>query len=129
MLSLNDLKYISNEVHNSYLKRSVLEENDILITIAGTLGRTGIVLKEMLPLNTNQAICIIRLIKNFQPNLKYLIYILNAPSIQKFFSSQKKITAIPNLTLEIISETIIPLAPYNEQERIVNKINSLFLLI
>lgn len=33
LISLNDLKYISNEVHNSYLKRSVLEENDILITI------------------------------------------------------------------------------------------------
>ena len=45
---------------NNYLKRSILKENDILITIAGTLGRTGIVPQQALPLNTNQAVAIIQ---------------------------------------------------------------------
>ena len=47
-ISIDNLKYITSETHNGFLKRSILQENDILITIAGTLGRTGIVLKEFL---------------------------------------------------------------------------------
>ena len=46
--------------HDNYLKRSRLEEKDILFSIAGTLGRTAIVNKSILPANTNQALAIIR---------------------------------------------------------------------
>lgn len=34
---------ITREEHEGYLKRSRLKENDILFSIAGTLGRVGIV--------------------------------------------------------------------------------------
>ena len=49
-----NIQFISEEVHNGFLKRSILEDKDLLICIAGTLGRCGIVSKENLPLNTNQ---------------------------------------------------------------------------
>lgn len=124
-----DLKYISEETHNNYLKRSILLEDDILITIAGTLGRTGLVRKKDLPLNTNQAISIVRLINKHLIKLRYLTYALNAPSIQKCLVDQKKITAIPNLTLEIISNCIIPIAPTNQQNNIVSKLDYLFSLL
>ncbi|MDI3349103.1 restriction endonuclease subunit S [Mycoplasmopsis arginini] len=124
-----DLKYISEETHNNYLKRSILLEDDILITIAGTLGRTGLVRKKDLPLNTNQAISIVRLINKHLIKLRYLTYVLNAPSIQKCLVDQKKITAIPNLTLEIISNCIIPIAPTNQQNNIVSKLDYLFSLL
>lgn len=45
---------ISIQEHEGYLKRSQLQENDILFSIAGTLGRVSIVNKEILPANTNQ---------------------------------------------------------------------------
>ena len=80
-VSIDNLKYVTSETHNGFLKRSILQENDILITIAGTLGRTGIVLKNFLPLNTNQAISIVRILKDKKINLYYLIFAINAPSI------------------------------------------------
>ena len=42
-LNLQNLKYVDEDTHNNFLKRSILQNNDILITIAGTLGRTAVV--------------------------------------------------------------------------------------
>ena len=128
-LNLSNLNYINEETHLGYLKRSILEANDILITIAGTLGRTAIVQEKDLPLNTNQAIAIVRLIPSLSINYDYLIYALNSPVIQNLLISQRKITAIPNLTLEMISECLIPIPPINEQYRIINRINQITKLL
>lgn len=128
-LDKTDLKCIDEETHYGYLARSVLQANDILITIAGTLGRTALVREEDLPLNANQAVSMVRLVNAEIVDLKYLIYSLNATSTQKALTTQKKVTAIPNLTLEIISMCTIPLPPLSEQKRIVAKIEELLPLI
>ena len=96
-----------------------------MITIAGTLGRTAIVRKEDLPLNANQAVSLTRLINSELLNLKYLVFAINAPIIQSMLTGKKKTTAIPNLTLEIINDCILPLPPLEEQQRIVEKIEEL----
>ena len=124
-LDKTNLKYIDENTHIGYLKRSIIQENDILITIAGTLGRTAIVKKEDLPLNANQAVSMVRLVDNCNIELLYLIYALNSGGIQKHLTEQKKTTAIPNLTLEIIANCILPLPPLAEQKRIVAKIEEL----
>ena len=49
------------------------------------------------------------------------MYALNAPAIQDKLTAQKKITAIPNLTLEIISDCLVPIPPLIEQRRIVKQ--------
>lgn len=45
---------------NIALKRSIIENRDLLFTIAGTLGRFAMAVPEILPANTNQAVGIIR---------------------------------------------------------------------
>ena len=124
-LDKDNLKYIDEETHTGFLKRSILEANDILITIAGTLGRTAIVREEDLPLNANQAVSMIRLADPDAINLTYVVYALNSPEIQRYLKKQKKVTAIPNLTLEIIENCLLPLPPLSEQHRIVAKIEEL----
>lgn len=125
-ISKINLKYIDQETNDGFLKRSILKENDVLITIAGTLGRTAIVRKSDLPLNANQAISLCRFVDIIKIDLTYIVFALNAPEIQRMMLSLKKITAIPNLTLEIISDTMVPLPPLAEQHRIVEKIEALF---
>ena len=51
---------ISEKCHEA-LKRSQLECNDILFSIAGSMGTIALVNNDILPANTNQALCIIRL--------------------------------------------------------------------
>src|SRR5579872_5805082 len=52
--------FVGTDAHDAF-KRSQLAVNDVLFTIAGTLGRVAVVSKEDLPANTNQAVAIIRL--------------------------------------------------------------------
>lgn len=124
-LDKDNLKYIDEDTHNGFLKRSIIETNDILITIAGTLGITGLVRQEDLPLNANQAVSMVRLAAPEYLDLQYLIYVLNSPDIQKYLTQQKKTTAIPNLTLEIIENCVCPFPPLQEQHRIVAKIEEM----
>ncbi len=124
-LDKTSLKCIDEETHTRYLKRSIIQANDILITIAGTLGRTALVREEDLPLNANQAVSMVRLVNTKDLSLMYLIYALNSFEIQSYLTGQRKITAIPNLTLEIIENCLIPLPPLAEQKRIVAKIEEL----
>ena len=127
-LDLSNLKYIDENTHTNFLKRSILCENDLLITIAGTLGRTAIVKKENLPLNANQAISIVRLVNYDLIDLNYLVFSINSPVLQKKLIEKTKVTAIPNLTLEIIKYCLIPLPPLAEQKNIVQNIKKLLSL-
>lgn len=125
-LNFKNIKYVSDEIHNNFLKRSKLEENDLLISIAGSLGRTAVVSKEDLPLNTNQAIAFVRFLIKNKLISKYFSYFFNAPIIKYLLLEQAKTTAIPNLTLEILNKSKIAFPPFNEQKRIVEKLDSLF---
>ena len=128
-LDLSNLNYVDEESHNNYLKRSILKENDILITIAGTLGRTAIVPQQALPLNTNQAVAIVRLVNNRLINVKYLVYALNSPIIKSDLLAKSVDMAIPNLSLENIADCNISLPPLVEQKRIVDEIEKIFAIL
>ena len=124
-ISHENIAYVSEEVHCTFLKRSILEENDILISIAGTLGKTGIVRSVDLPMNTNQAVAFVRIALD-KINRRYIKNAIDNPVIQNLLLGKTKVTSIPNLTLEIIGECPIPLPPFAEQQRIVDRIESLF---
>lgn len=51
--------FIDNET-NELMSRSKIKENDILLSMAGTIGRFAIVRNDLLPANINQALAIIR---------------------------------------------------------------------
>lgn len=118
----------TNDEHESNLKRSKLEEGDLLISIAGTLGKVGFVKKSDLPMNTNQAIAFVRLQKNIFDNM-FLKYSIESPSINSNLLSKTRATSIPNLTLEMISDCLIPIPSLAEQQRIVSKIEEIFAIL
>lgn len=117
-------KYIDKETHTTTLKRSILKKNDILITIAGTLGRCAVVETEE-NLNTNQAVCFVRLL-NCGISPHFIKYYALSPVVNNGLTGKAKITAIPNLTLEVIKNIDVVLPPLAEQKRIVEKIEALF---
>lgn len=59
--------FIDAETHE-LLKRSQLKEGDVLISIAGTIGRIAVMTKDFLPANTNQAVALIRPLSNILPS-------------------------------------------------------------
>ena len=124
-ISHDNIAHVTEEMHTGFLKRSVLQKDDILISIAGTLGKTGIVQEVDLPLNTNQAVSFVRL-KDERINRNYIKSSIDSPMSQELLLGKTKVTSIPNLTLEIIGDCLIPLCPLAEQQRIVDRIESIF---
>ena len=116
-LDLDDTEYISEETHK-LLKKSQIQENDLLFTIAGYLGRISIVRKEDLPLNTNQAVAIIRLDET-KVNPHYVYYYLKQTHINKYINGLSAQSAQPNLNLALLGKIDIPMIPMYEQNRIV----------
>lgn len=92
----------------------------ILIALYGaTIGRLSILNFEAA---SNQAVCGITVPKDVE--VKYLFYYLL--SIRQKLIDQGKGGAQPNINQQIIKETIVPLAPKEQQKRIVAKIEELF---
>ena len=106
---------ISYEEHEGYLRRSQLKENDILFSIAGTLGRVTSVKSSILPANTNQALAIIRLKSGC---LKYVKTYLKGKAVADFIKKNPTIGAQPNLSLEQVSNLEIALPSEIEQAQI-----------
>lgn len=113
---LDKFAHISNEC-NDKLGRSQLAENDILFSIAGAIGRTAIVTKDILPANTNQALAIIRL-PNGTIDYSFLMYALKSPALLSQYEKQKQGVAQINLSLQNVSDFRIPQFPLDEQRRI-----------
>ena len=59
--------FIDNETHE-LLRRSQLQDGDVLISIAGTIGRIAVMTKNYLPANTNQAVALIRPLQSVFPS-------------------------------------------------------------
>ena len=117
---------ITEEEHNGYLRRSQLKENDLLFSIAGTLGRVSLINKEILPANTNQALAIIRLKKC---DLNYIKTFLKGKAISDFIKKNPTIGAQPNLSLEQVSNFEISYPEDTEAHKIGIMLDSLDNLI
>jgi type I restriction enzyme M protein len=111
--------FINEECHKS-LKRSSLNENDVLFSIAGALGRVTVINKKFLPANTNQALSIIRLKEGHNPF--YVASILRSHIVTDKIENLKTGVAQFNLSLEQIKDFEIPLPPLEIQQQIVAEI-------
>jgi restriction endonuclease S subunit len=115
--------FISTEAHN-YQKKSQLEENDLLFSIAGTIGETCLITKDYLPANTNQALAILRgYNKNLSP--KFLTLQLNS-TVAQIVKSKARGGAMNNISLEDLKQIDLVVPPKIEQDAITYKIEELF---
>lgn len=112
---ISPVSKISEDEHEGYLQRSKLKENDTLISIAGTLGRTGVVDKTILPANTNQALAIIR---GYDFDKDFLLTSLNGKAVKDFIRRNPTIGAQPNLSLEQVGKFLIYTPKKEEQIQI-----------
>lgn len=128
IVNLENVKFIDKNIHDNVLKRSKLYNGDLLITIAGTLGRCAVYNNDI-EANTNQAICFVRLNKTYKKYANFIQKFISLQSTKSQLLNQAKITAIPNLTLEIIKNLPIPLPPLSEQNLIVAEIDRRFAIV
>ena len=119
------LAHIDNDIHNHELKRSIIKENDILFTIAGTLGKLCITDKSILPANTNQAVAIIRVDESkIYPIDIYAMFVGGVHEDYCKRNIQQAVQA--NLSLETMFRLPIVLPPYDIMNEFHEQISSVF---
>lgn len=112
-----ELRYIDDEA-NRVLSRSILQENDLLLSIAGALGRSALVTNNVLPANTNQALAIIRLADQASLLPTFLAAALRGEGIQRQVQDMRAELAQANISLEQVGSLMIPVPSSKEQQRI-----------
>jgi len=123
-LESQSFSFIDDETHQ-LLKRSILQEDDVLVTIAGAqVGKCGYVRAEHLPANTNQAVGIVRINKQ-KANSRFVYYFFKQPSTfslcQTLGAAQ---AAQPNVNLTVLKGFEIPLPSQIEQDRIADVLSA-----
>lgn len=110
------MMFISESTHNK-LKRSQIEADDILFSMAGIyLGKLAIVKDEDVPANTNQAVALIRFNKGV--NIDYLYYFMVQKSFNAYVNCMSAQAAQPNINLKQIGNLQIALPTDEQQKRI-----------
>lgn len=97
-----NVEYISEFTHTTELKRSILYTNDILISIAGTIGKIAIVPEDLNNSNTNQAIAFIRL--SNKKILGYIYFWLQTKDAQDKIKNNTVQAVQANISLTSISD-------------------------
>ena len=127
-ISLDDVKFIKPEVHNTQLKRSQLKKDDIVFTITGRIGSASVV-PDNFEGNINQHSVRLHLkdkIDEIKILPQYIIIYFNSEIGRKL--SLRDITGgtRPALDYKAIRNLNIPLPPHPTQKKILALIQKAF---
>lgn len=118
-INWNNIMYIPNELHKKLYARVSPKKDDVLLAKNGTTGIAAIVEDDRI-FDIYVTLALLR--SNRKIILpKYLLQIVNSKICKIQFDNSLKGIGVPNLHLENIRETKIPLPPLDIQQNIVDE--------
>jgi len=118
-IKLDDVDYVDRSEYERISARCNPVKGDILISCSGSIGRCAVVIDE----NNYVMVRSAAMVSAIKCDPNYLMFAIQSECVQKQITALKKQTAQANLFLGAISILKIPLPPYLEQKRIVNRLN------
>lgn len=123
-VEIENCNYIKNKIHSGILKRTQLKQDDVLFSIAGTVGRCGI-FDCTIEANINQAVSILRFDEAVIKRL-YLICYFNSCIGELYISKYARQGLQTNLNLDEVSNLEVPILDMELQKQISEKIQQSF---
>ena len=124
-IDINKLKLVSPEISCNY-NRTLLEGNEVLLSIRGTVGSVALATSEMKNMNISREIAMIPTLPGL--NRTYAMYLLSSPIGFTILAKHTKGVAHSGINLNDLRSFPVPIAPLEEQKEIVRRIESLFKL-
>jgi len=116
ILKEKEIFKVSKKIEEKYT-RTRLEENDIVLAVMATLGRSMIISKKLEGANVNRALAVIKLKNSMLP--KFLHFFIKSPYFEDLILAKKLGTAQMRINLEDLSNFKIPLPSIIEQEKTI----------
>lgn len=123
-IQLVSLRKTTPEIAKRY-ERSSLKSEDVILSIVGTIGKVALVPTELAGGNITQSSARVRVDAAVMLP-RFMAWALRSPVLRDQFGADKLGTAVPRLNLAHVRDFWVPVAPRNEQHRIVAKIEELF---
>jgi type I restriction enzyme M protein len=118
-LDLDKTKFISKEITENKWKQFSINENDILFTTSGTIGRCAIVKKENLPLSLNTSVVRFKSLDEKKLKNKFLFWVLRSQNFKNNILKFQTGSAQQNVGPTHIKKLSIPLPPISIQNQLV----------
>ena len=115
-------RYLSKEEFEEENKRTEISDDDVLLTIVGTIGRTCCVKSPFVPFTLQRSVAVLKPNHNYLTS-RYLMYALH--SLSDFWNREAKGVAQKGVYLKQLASIPIPVPPIEEQERIVSELDLL----
>jgi type I restriction enzyme S subunit len=121
-IDMDCLRYVSAEVQRE-IKNYVIYSNDLYISIAGTIGKTGIIPDELDGANLTENAC--RLV--FEPGIsnRYVYYFTLTSDFIEQTGQNTRTAAQPKLALSRLSTTRLRVPKFSEQESLADRFDAL----
>ena len=124
-VNLVGMRYISEEVHNK-IKRYTISSKDVFITIVGaTIGKSGIVPKELNGANLTENAC--KLVLGSNMSNKFIYYFTITKTFYEQVGLNTRTAAQPKLALERLKTINLAIPPIDVQETLSAKFNTVWL--
>ena len=121
-VDMDDIHYISKEVYDG-IKRYIITTEDVYISIAGTIGKSGIVPRELNGANLTENAC--RLVLKGNLNNKYIYYCTLSSQFKGQIAKLTMQAAQPKLALSRLATATMNIPPRSEQDRVVKVLTDL----
>jgi len=123
-INASDLKYISKEVYDG-ISRYIITQDDLYVSIAGTIGKTGFVPKWLDGANLTENAC--RLVFTNGIDKRFVHYFTKSSEFVRQAGHQTRVAAQPKLALSRLKEIVVPIPQsLPEQRRIVGILDEAF---
>jgi type I restriction enzyme S subunit len=123
MLNDTEIFMVSKKLSDEF-KRTILEEDDIMLAVMATVGRCAIVPPHLVGANVNRALAVLKLTKLV--NVQFILFAILSPRIQALFQKNKIGAAQTRINLGDLRNYAIPLPPLPEQDAIVEILRTAF---
>lgn len=123
-VDLSSLQYITKEAHKQ-IKRYIINPEDLYISIAGTIGKTGMIPNELKGANLTENAARFVFKSDFEINNKFIYYFTLSDNFKTQITDATKTVAQPKLALTRLKEVELPIPDIGLQNKAVERFNRL----
>lgn len=118
----SEVRYVSEDIRNQ-IKRYIIRTEDLYISIAGTIGRTGIVPPEFDEAQLTENAC--RLVFNAGISNKFVYFFTKSAAFRRQAIEQTRTAAQPKLALSRLEQIRLPVPDLDTQKRMIERFSEL----